>query len=463
MARLSKELGEHLTYEEVKRLVEAASPSIELREDPIKGRYLVAKKPVKCGEVFLSEFPLFTGYPDAGQSKRACVQEFAELASKMLEEGTETDLETEDCLHPCSPLVDCLSCILLVKRQALYAEDKSTMARAKLRLRQFAALAKSSVHDPMPDDQAEELLQVFLPELRDLTDKDELLDMIHTISSNRFCGLEQQLDLMFAGSMFEHSCVPNCFAGNWNRSSKMPRLYRASEDIQVGDVLSISYLQMPDSYLPTSGRQALLSAWGFKCTCPRCTSLPELTRAFVCPSCSSSELCPPNAVSKSLHCHNCGKDADSEYATRCFELEEVLDKLRAGEAVSIPNGGKSNDIIGSFHHASFCESWRIMMEGPSPESLDRYSQSTEFLIEALTRLHGARDPSLLEFYHVMAALTSGNLEDQQHFLDLERECIRTHYPDISERQDQEIWNLVQGKGPHTAEPPINHTNLSGMD
>merc|ERR1719265_1909484 len=100
---------------------------------------------------------------------------------------------------------------------------------------------------------------------------------MRAISSNRYSGIEGQLDLMFAGSMFEHSCAPNCFAGNWSRTANQPRLYRALCNIEPGDTLSISYIQLP-------------------------------------------ELCPLHAHAElhELQCRACGHTADETYAKRCL-------------------------------------------------------------------------------------------------------------------------------------------------
>lgn len=44
-----------------------------------------------------------------------------------------------------------------------------------------------------------------------------------------------------AGSIFEHSCLPNCFLG----PPSDPQSYRALRDISEGEPLSIDYLNFP--------------------------------------------------------------------------------------------------------------------------------------------------------------------------------------------------------------------------
>lgn len=465
MALLDSEIGPPLTFEEVKRLVEAASPAIELQLDSGgKGRILVARKALKSGEVLLSEHPLFCGRTSGSQSRQACKEEFASLIA----EDRDAAYEDEDCMHPCSPLVDCLAGILTTRSQAVHAKDKTDRARSKLKIRQFSSLARTSVAEAMSEEVAQPILDLFTPEVLGSLDKDGLFNVMRAISSNRFSGIESHLDLMFAGSMFEHSCVPNCFAGNWRRSAHQPRLFRALRDIDEGEVLSISYIQLPELYLPTAGRADILAAWGFCCTCPRCTSHPELTRSFVCSSCSAPELCPPRPGPdvKELSCLKCGEIAEAAYAARCFELEAVLDRLAEGVEESTPSAlaDGADNVIGCFHHAAFRMSWQTMEEGPSPENLFVYACAIEDMIQSITRLNSdPRNPNLLELYHIRAELETGNVESQQHYLELERAVMMYHYPEEAERQDEEIWNLVQGRGPHTAKSDDANTDLSCMD
>jgi hypothetical protein len=460
MVLLEPKIGATLSFEEVKHLVEASSPGIELQVDDDKGRFLVAKKAFKAGEVILSEFPIFYGRTDGAQSRKACREEFLSLTNA--DGHCDADYEEEDCMHPCSPLMDCLSGIILTKSEALNSKDKGDRATAILQIRKLEALASTSLVEPMSDEATDEIIAQFLPELKGSVDKDDIRRVLRIVSSNRFCGIEGQLDLMFAGSMFEHSCDPNCFAGNWRRTACMSRLYRASRDIDVGEALSISYIQLPELYLPFAGRSEILAPWGFQCSCPRCASLPELTRAFICPACSSSELCFLHPNTRELKCRKCEHQADDEYTTRCLKLEAILDRLADGVDEVLPTGC-DNNLIGNFHYAAFRVSWQTMLEGPSPESLDRYACAIEDIIESISRLCGdPRNPHVLELYHIMAELETGNIENQQHFLDLERATLMYHYPELAEKQDLEIWNLVQGRGPHSTKQE-NVTDLSGMD
>lgn len=346
-------VGPPLTHSEVKAQVEAASPALLLEVDqglpgssgPGKGRILVARRSIGVGEVLLAEWPIFQGTPSASQSRKAFEAGFVALADNF-EDFTDLD---EDCLHPCSALCDCVAGIMLAKQQALAqgvrsdsggcggVEAEERRERSRLRLLQLGALCRSATESP-PSDCAQSLLGVLRPGLRELTSEDELNDFLHVLSSNRFGSAGSQLDVMFAGSMFEHSCDPSCFvAGAWSAiAAEGPREYRALRDIAVGEALSVDYMMLPGSYLGFSGRKETLTGWGFACSCPRCTERPELTRAFVCPACELHELCPtrpvPSGEAVELLCRACGKLAEADYSASCLSAETVVAQVFGGGA-----------------------------------------------------------------------------------------------------------------------------------
>mmetsp|Transcript_33453 Transcript_33453/g.60334 ORF Transcript_33453/g.60334 Transcript_33453/m.60334 type:complete len:511 (+) Transcript_33453:124-1656(+) len=488
-----------LMFDEVRRLVEASSTAIRLELDAApntdisadgaaaadecgggaisstagigaavcrKGRYLVARRALKAGEIMLSESPLFRGCTDGAQSRRAYVEDFAAPAIAAVKEGWHTNFCDEDCMHPCSPLVDCIAGMVLAKEQALHAEDKTKRSRSRLRLRQLAALARTAVPGSVPDDCAKDMYSVLRPELREITSEEEMHEWLVAITSNRFGSHDAQLDLMFAGSMFEHSCFPNCFAGTWKqKGGNHPRAYRALRDVSEGEALSIDYLSLPPNYFPAADRAEILSAWGFSCTCPRCTSLPELTRAFVCNACGAPELCPvrPGAASAvELQCRSCNHVPEAAYVEQCLRREaELRPPIHDEDGSAAADGSEAGPlnvdltevledrVISRFHYLAFQAAWTHVQEGleDQPSNLATFRLALEALIAAIVRLFGdTRHPQLLDLYHTMAALRHGYLEEQQRFLILEHEVLEHMYPEEAARQDEEIMKLVQGRG-----------------
>lgn len=318
---------EPLQLEDVWRLVEEASPALQMSMDGGesggtggdggKGRYLVARRPIRAGEVVLAEWPLFYGNTAGMMGRQAFREPFA---SQVSDPDWEAKLQyDEDCLHPRSPLVDCIGGIFLAKHRAFSdvaegdAEAREQREDATHRLRKFASLCRAAIPEAVPEDVVADILSVLRPDLQTLTSLEEIRDFVHILTSNRFGSADAQLDVMFAGSMFEHSCEANCFvAGVWRAPmTDRPREYRALRDIEAGEALSIDYVLVPGTYLGAAGRAELLSGWGFVCSCARCTERPELTRSFLCPSCELPELCPRRPArageAQELCCLACGK------------------------------------------------------------------------------------------------------------------------------------------------------------
>jgi len=469
-------LGPDLALSDVRQLVEAVSPAILLdyegegAADNPRGRFLAARRDIKAGETFLSEFPLFCGGDAGDRSRKAYVEDFVAL----LDAEEEEDALDEDALHPRSPLTDCLAGVVRAKWDALRSEDKSDRAEAALRIRKLSCLWRVGEPDLVQKDCARDVLGVLRPELREITSEEEIHRFMVALCSNRFGGADSKLDLMFAGSMFEHSCLPNCFVGTWRGTPPhQARSYRALRDISAGEALSIDYLHLPDAYLPASGRAELLARWGFACRCARCTSLPELSRCFVCPACGAGELCPRRpGVGAVLECRTCGAAADDAYAERCLAQEAAVVGVDRGlsEEGDQSSSGRSDqgELLGRLHYAAFAEAWLRMEDGPAAAgSVAAFRAHVQLLVDGIRRLHGdPRHPHLLDFYHMLAQLALDNLDEQLRFLDLERDVLRNFYPEDSTRLDEEIMHLCQGRGPFAPSTPGDggtHEDLSAVD
>jgi len=459
-----------LSFFEVKALVEKIAPKVLLKFDGDvatgnvasgqKGRYLVASRAIQAGEVVLSERPLFQGSTEAERSRKVYSQDFlAKLETS--EDNEEEDFE-DDCFHPRSPLVDCVAGVLLSKKNAASPEDVSEAAY--MRLRQLGALSRAAVKQPVPDGAAEDLFAALPSDIQALTSEEELHGILHILSSNRFGNTSAAgIDLMFAGSMFEHSCAPNCFVGSVLTASgpDAERSYRALRDVAEGEALSIDYLLLPDSYFPTSERLQILSGWGFACKCQRCTNLVEIERSFICPACNEHELCPRGAgpSCQDLLCRSCGQPAEASYASRCFAREaSLLPKTDEGEDSAGTETAEEADsgFLGKYHYLVFQALWAQVAPGvpEDPEDWPGFLQALEALIAAVARLYeNEQHPLLLDLFHLGALVTQSTslkgIEAQGSYLIKEHAVLQRYYPEEAARQDAEIMALVQGKGPWT--------------
>eukprot|EP00835_Amoeboradix_gromovi_P003169 NODE_200_length_15202_cov_0.356618.p2 type:complete len:392 gc:universal NODE_200_length_15202_cov_0.356618:14801-13626(-) len=80
------------------------------------------------------------------------------------------------------------------------------------------------------------------------------------------------------GSKFTHDCDPNCVV----TSKDDDIIFKAVRDIEVGQVLTCSYLSAEELLMPTILRRySLLMKKSFVCECYRCSS-PDLQRSFSC-------------------------------------------------------------------------------------------------------------------------------------------------------------------------------------
>jgi len=429
-----------------------------------KGRFLVARRAITSGTAVLVERPLFSGSSSASSSRKVFVEDFARLA----EEGKDAPAEAfEGALHPCNELIDSLASVIRTKHQSKFQEDPADKARAVLRLRQLGALCTAMPGDSVPPRElAEEVVGLLRDEFLEVTSADEVYEFLLALCCNRFAlSSSSQHDLMFAASMFEHSCAPNVFMGMEKQTLASTRTFRALRDIAEGEALSIDYLLLPDGYLPTQHRASMLAHWGFTCSCPRCTTLPELTRAFVCPSCGAPELCPEQQqAAPKLVCQACGHLAEADYARRCLAAEKqavrVLDEgFPAEEADGTgsdePNapapdasGALDDSVLSCFHHATFSAAWRVVFSCDEDEDDGaddaQLTGAMDVLARGIARLYGDPHPQLLELYHSLAELKHGNLDVQRRYLEHEDVVLRQFYPDVAQEKDKELRRLMHG-------------------
>jgi len=308
-----------------------------------------------------------------------------------------------------------------------------------------------------------------------VTSLEELTFILQILSSNRFGHTEQSMELMFAGSMFEHSCLPNCFLGTWQGKGAHVgvQTYRALRDIKAGEALSIDYLNFPAGYCPATARATALQGWGFVCSCPRCVSLPEVERCFVCSACGEPQLCPRSPNDAQLMCLTCGKAPEAEYAARCLQHEAKLLNAppRSGPgspAANVPDavdGDPDENLLGFHHHLVFQALWQEAEQGlPEQDDLEGFQQLLQALIESLSSVCRRKEhPAMLNLYHMAALCSHGDLEAQKTFLEHEHCILQQFYPEEAARQDAEIMALVQCNGPVQAASPGRKHALAEMD
>jgi rubredoxin len=104
----------------------------------------------------------------------------------------------------------------------------------------------------------------------------------------------------------------------------------------IREEITISY---SGKYIPREQRRAKLwTKYGIDCTCPSCTSGPDLCRAFVCPNCKNGEVCPFGEGIKleDWKCIRCGYIIKEEEREKFIQAETSAIK----EGVTLENSKK---------------------------------------------------------------------------------------------------------------------------
>mmetsp|Transcript_41972 Transcript_41972/g.97979 ORF Transcript_41972/g.97979 Transcript_41972/m.97979 type:complete len:479 (-) Transcript_41972:55-1491(-) len=465
-------------FEEIQKYVCKTSNKVQLKvDDGEKGRFLQASCALKAGEVILSERPIFEGNTTGTRSQKVYCEAFLEkqLSPRNSSKGggLEELPEFEECFHPRSPLIDCIAGVLLCKTRAKNeALEQDTREAAKIQLQKLCSLCRSTAQSEANHREcAEDLWGALRKDFQELTSLGELTYILQILSSNRFGYSEQSMELMFAGSMFEHSCLPNCFLGTWQTKDGEAgtQTYRALRDIKAGEALSIDYLNFPAGYCPAAARAKALQGWGFSCTCPRCVSLPEVERSFVCPACGEPQLCPSHPSSSEMGCLSCGKAPEADYVARCLDREAKLAQAHsrspAEDDDSLQAEDEEESLLGFHHHLVFQALWQEAEQGlPEGEDLPAFQQILEALVESISSVCRRKEhPAMLGFYHMAALSTHEDLEVQKKYLEHEHCILQQFYPEEAARQDAEIMALVQGNGPMQATGITQKHALSEMD
>lgn len=243
------------------------------------------------------------------------------------------------------------------------------------------------------------------------------------------------------GCLAEHSCVPSTFkeilcwppggsssdttttspsSSCWQQQQGRPKavmeaehqqhpcqlVIRAHEDLDEGDVISISYVP---EYLPTWRRQDLLTAgYSLACACDRCTRETELVCAYVCPVCGGGP-CSPTApvVSRAeplrgltLRCEECNAETVEEGGTMGHLIAAESAEVLSAEVLC---------VLHPFHHRVFQEQLERCQTAPSPADRVRIGEQ---LVSAQRRLTHSKGYTLLG--RLCEMIAAAHLEMNEH-------------------------------------------------
>eukprot|EP00096_Caligus_rogercresseyi_P006994 TRINITY_DN2418_c0_g2_i1.p1 TRINITY_DN2418_c0_g2~~TRINITY_DN2418_c0_g2_i1.p1 ORF type:complete len:531 (+),score=146.39 TRINITY_DN2418_c0_g2_i1:103-1695(+) len=316
--------------EEVKRYMERDQSSNKpykiIRNDSV-GRYMVAARNIKAGEIILQEFPL--SYGPSSPKEPLCLGCYSPLSRKephILCPGCGFPLCSTDCSKlpehrdfECTTLqeskyrvdpesvwsgrepynaISPLRALLLKKKDPakwdlLWMHMSHNEARSKdplwkkgdesIKKHLKAMMATNDDEDDM-EETVQTLLGIFL-----------VNDFEIEVSMDD--GSEERRTLIrgiFAlASMPNHSCVANCSHSFSKREGGFLMTMKALVDIEAGEEINHSYTEPLD---PIIRRQSILRIGKFfQCNCIRCrdpTEMNTFSSALICPSCKKGHLIP---------------------------------------------------------------------------------------------------------------------------------------------------------------------------
>mmetsp|Transcript_7503 Transcript_7503/g.11220 ORF Transcript_7503/g.11220 Transcript_7503/m.11220 type:complete len:461 (+) Transcript_7503:212-1594(+) len=231
--------------------------------------------------------------------------------------------------------------------------------------------------------------------------------------------------LFLLACTMEHNCSPNC---NFTTHGDTIWL-TAIKSISEGEPLSIDYGN--NFYRPAlERRKDLEETYEFECNCMACTVLPDLPRAFKCPSpvCLGGRVSPVglgNDVSK-FSCLKC-KQICSENNVEVMLSEEklLMDHLDVEEGIFIHPTEVEQclnkfESIHSFHHAVF---WALegaaQVYATDPQCSEEAEKYLEYVIGAVEEILPIIHHEKVIYFDMMAQVKvlKGDIEGAKFWYD----------------------------------------------
>ncbi|XP_059608080.1 SET domain-containing protein SmydA-8-like [Phlebotomus argentipes] len=310
-------------------------PAFSVCRDDKVGRFLVASRNLKFGDVILKEAPLVTGPSQfTAPVCLGCLQEIHEnTATKCSrcgwpmcsQECQEAETHAEECRisaarggitiehficpHPIYQCVLTLRCLLTERS----CPDKWQQLS---QLESHSTSRKDSLQWLSDREHVAKFIPRFFKEQR--WTEDEILRVLGIVYIN---GHEVPLTepayvaIYATASLFEHSCLANV-AKSFTDAGEI--VFWAAQDIRKGDRLSICYT---DALWGTQQRQEHLSQTKmFTCSCPRCLDVTELGSNFSALNCETPCAGLLLAKDSNWHCQVCSRTVPKA------DVESLLEK-----------------------------------------------------------------------------------------------------------------------------------------
>lgn len=216
--------------------------------------------------------------------------------------------------------------------------------------------------------------------------------------------------LFLVACILEHACNPNC-----SFTTHGDKIWlTAIRPVREGDRLSIDYGN--NFYMPTAERRVELEdTYEFACSCEACTTLPDLCRAFRCPSstcCGGREgkVCPrgdggdedENRSPKDWVCLSCGHECTEEEIAGLLEGEEAFTEAletAAEDGIGVEDIDKLVAEAKVIHPSHFAIFWALDATAKGLSENGAAATVAAAAEAAWSRVVALADESLPEFHH----------------------------------------------------------------
>jgi len=298
-----------------------------VKKTPDKGRVLIATEELVPGEIIFKEQAFIAASWDedtcisclVSHPSSICLKAKSSIPVGILDHlpHLESEMEAIDGIE------DIDKARILLKCFALYSHNHSSTGKTNIQklddlIEELTGANMERYRKTASSLFQTEVKRVIPPELP----VEKLAKLIAILNTN--CHTLENVEgcaLFPSACLCEHSCVANA---NFSTSADILTL-TAIKKIEPGQSITLDYGE--NALFPTEERQLEMRAtYGFDCVCPGCTSLPDLTRPFVCPRDTSHVVYPRGGglAGNDWQCSTCSYILSSKEVAGCLAQERVL-------------------------------------------------------------------------------------------------------------------------------------------
>jgi len=336
------------------------SVPIEVVNDPVKGRCLVARAAFAVGDTLFTERAFVYGKDDDDVDGDGLPPKVVQLLAQVYSSTVLKDMDEilDELIH-----LDSVQSMDTARNFLQLVAITELRRRGRLDGTHYGAtdlqlLDRLTGHDVASCVDDVRQFRASLPSVLPKALDDETCGRLLAILNTNQLELEMLggAGLFLRTAICEHSCDPNC--SFWTDGIILSMV--AIRDINPGDPLSIDYLNLFYRSIPER-IESLSASYGFTCVCSMCTGV-DRCRAFVCSACKQGLVFPVGPCDGDGNggsftaCSVCRAPTTAAHRDRCLEREAaLLDELARPETVEQMEAllAREADVVHNTHHLFF--------------------------------------------------------------------------------------------------------------